>query len=610
MKEYNELILNRVDRSFRLILGFAALIAFIASAILFRADLSIIYALINFGAGLVLMAFFLLAYRIATVAKIVAVVIATAGVAVASFIGGGFSSAFLILFILSNIIAALFLSLRRSIVISCGTLVAMLVLAFYSITNNGDDIFVTWGLQFIAYILLLLALHIGVYAIKTYLSEIISKLERAVSQANKLAYHDQLTGLPNIHRFRKDVSRRMREDAAHGFIMFIKLSNLNVINSTLGQKYGNQALVEAAAVISQLKDEHTYISRIAGNEFALWLEQVSVSDLTSKFQQIQQNMADQQNRLNKKLEFYGAFAEWHKGESSYEACMQRAALTMTHVKNGNIHNLLAYEESLEKVFWRREAIKDQVEKALNNREFELYYQIKTDLRTNRVVGVEGLARWLSPELGFITPGEFIPIIESLNLSEAFGEYVIDCACSDYKHLQKKYGVGISVSVNISPSHIVNPSIIKTVEKACQRNNIPDKTLILEITEDIMIENFQRVAPILKALEASGVLFSLDDFGTGYSSLSYLTHLPIHELKIDKSFMDQITANERILILIENVVHMAREFNLTVIAEGVETKAQLEAMRQLDCHLIQGYFYGKPEPLKVCDSDKEVISYST
>ena len=196
----------------------------------------------------------------------------------------------------------------------------------------------------------------------------------------------------------------------------------------------------------------------------------------------------------------------------------------------------------------------------------------------------------------VSPAEIFPIIELVNMRKEFGDFVINRACEDFTKLQEKYNEHIKVSINISPTYIKDASIINTMKDALRKNQIPKKRLIVEITEDLLIDGIEAVREVLMNLKALSVDISLDDFGTGYSSLSYLGQFDFDEIKIDKTFIDQIDSTERANILLDNIIKLSKKFNLEIIAEGVETKEQRDRLEELGCYIIQGYYFYKPEKL--------------
>jgi len=601
MKDYNHLLQARVDKKFNIVLMTTSIVATIASVILFVADLPIVYGILNLLTALSMLVFSILADKIPTSYKIIGMILVTSVIAVASYVGGAFTSAFITLLALSNVIAVLFLRRNQSIVISLGSIGLMLSLCVYSVITHGNedllDPVLTWVLQIVAYVLFILVLQISVYATKRYLMENIEGLENAISHSNQLAYYDQLTGLPNAHQFKKVVKNQIQTHKHNGFIVLINLKNLRSINSTLGQDFGNQALISVANILSSIKLEKSIVARTSGNEFALWIDSNNEVDIQIMLSDMMKKIKEQSITIKKKLEFYISYADFIYGADNYESCLQKATLTLAYSKDHNILEPSSYKDALDVELRRKELLKDLVGDALKNDEFKLYYQAKYDSRTQEVIGVEALARWYHKDLGFISPTEFIPIIESLNMSKAFGELIIKKACLEYQQLKKKYNESLSLSVNISPSHIVEDSIIKIILDTLKEYHIPTRKFIVEITEEIMIEGIDKVLPIIDMLRSKNIKISLDDFGTGYSSLNYLTQLSLDELKIDKTFVDQIGKKEGIKYLLENIIRLSHQFKLDIIAEGVETIEQLEVLNELGCYHIQGYYYAKPEPLE-------------
>lgn len=415
-------------------------------------------------------------------------------------------------------------------------------------------------------------------------------------ETNKLAYYDQLTKLPNIYKFKQVVEEIIEEHQKNGFIFLFRLKNLSLINSTIDHEMGDMTLREVTRLLEKNFGEQSIMARTGGNEFAIWVDHLTEEDCFVKFSKISHDLENKNNSLKKKMEFNAVFAKFTYGQETFAECYQKGILTLTYAKNNNINRLLLYNEELEFHFRRNEKIKDLLEKAILDQEITLCYQGKYDLRSNQTVGVEALARWSSPELGDVLPSEFIPIVESINLSTIFGNFVIRQVCKDFKKLKEKYNKDISVSINISPSHIIEPGIINTIKESLDKYNIPAEKITIEITEDIVIQGINIVNPILKALRDKNLKISLDDFGSGYSSLNYLSQLEIDELKIDKLFIDQIEKNDRINILIESIIHLSKRLKLTVVAEGVETKKQSDILNKLGCYIVQGYYYSKPEKL--------------
>jgi diguanylate cyclase (GGDEF)-like protein len=454
----------------------------------------------------------------------------------------------------------------------------------------------TWGLQIASFILFLVVLYKSIYTIKSYLFENIEELKNSLVHINQLAYYDQLTGLPNAYKFELDIKKNIEEHKKDGYIVIINLESLSLINSTLGYETGDQALIDVKDVFLKIKEEKEVVARTGGNEFSIWIEGISEKELHRKVSLIIRELKEQSVIRKKKFEFFSAYAKFIYGEDSFEDCYRKVTLTLTHVKSNRIYKVTSYNDKIEQIIRRKEKLKDLIEDAMDKGEFTLYYQAKCDSRTGEVIGVEALARWKSKKLGMISPYEFIPLVESINMSRKFGTFVIRRACRDFSALQKKYNENIKFSINISPSHIKDKSIVHTIRNALEEYQIPVNRLIIEITEDILIEGLEEVRGILSQLKELNVKISLDDFGTGYSSLNYLAQFEFDELKIDKTFIDQIENSKRTYILLDNIIRLSDRFNLAVVAEGVETKEQCDILAELGCYTIQGYYFARPESL--------------
>jgi len=238
----------------------------------------------------------------------------------------------------------------------------------------------------------------------------------------------------------------------------------------------------------------------------------------------------------------------------------------------------------------------QIKKAIAEGEFTAAYQSKVDVKTKEVVGVEGLTRWYSETLGYVSPYEFMQIINTSYLSTKFGEYTMNLMFGDYYNLVNKYGREITLSINISPLFFLDVNFINIVKKYIEKFNLPPDQIIFEITEDVLIYDFEEVRSRIRILHDIGINISIDDFGTGYSSLSYLQEIQADELKIDKSFVDEILTDMRRYEVFSYLCKMAKAYDYNVVVEGVETLEQYEKIKNDEVNLIQGYLFSKPEKL--------------
>ncbi|KYH35358.1 phytochrome-like protein cph2 [Clostridium tepidiprofundi DSM 19306] len=251
-----------------------------------------------------------------------------------------------------------------------------------------------------------------------------------------------------------------------------------------------------------------------------------------------------------------------------------------------------YEKSIN-TSSHHKSFENEIRYALKHEQFSINYQPQVDVKTGKLVGMEALIRWFHPSKGFISPSKFIPIAEETGLISEIDDYVIRTACKQNKLWQDLGYYPIPVSVNISALQFQNPNLIKNIKDALTESCLEPKWLKIEITESTAIKNFKHSTEILKQLNDLGIKISLDDFGTGYSSLNYLTKLPIDSLKIDKSFIDEISTNNRDRAITNTVIELAHTLNLDVIAEGVEKNDQLEILSSQNCDIIQGFLFSKP-----------------
>ncbi len=596
---YSDQILQRIEEGFNKALPFAAMTAFVSSVVLCFTDIHIAFMIINFIAAVIFMLLSTFKNKIGIHTKIFIMILVACSIGIFSFIDGALNSAFITLILLANIVAVMFLSHKISIIFSSisalvfGSLI--IISRLIHIGAISEVGFVYFIVHYIVFILYLITLHISVYSIRNYLTDNLHKLSQSMVEANKLAYYDQLTGLPNAYKFKEDLHNIIGH---HGFLIIFSLKNLSTINSIYGETTGDLVLKEMVNTLRSLTEKKRYMSRINGNEFVYWInmkeENLLLSELgllMSKFYSLF-HVA----KMNKKLEFSISYTDLNNTYMPLNECYHQGIIALSFAKRNNITDIIKYNDDIKSQIIFEENIKDNLESAIRKKEIILHYQPKVDAISEKIVGVEALARWKSPVLGNISPTHFIRVIDAANMSVIFGEYIIDRALFDYPSICNKYGEDISLSINISPKHLADHNFVDYLLKRIHHYQVPYSRIVLEITEDIMIQDIDLVRDIFHTLRNRGLEISLDDFGSGYSSLNYLTNLELSELKIDKTFIDQIDGNYRISIMLENIINLSNQYGLRVVSEGVETAEQKEKLVQLGCRIIQGYYYYKPEAL--------------
>ncbi|SHH79443.1 bifunctional diguanylate cyclase/phosphodiesterase [Clostridium grantii] len=602
INKYDNMIRKKIEETFDLIIPVGIVVALVSAIAIYFSPVPKKFVIIDIIISFILLIIISLKKRISTEIKAMVTISMPIIVGVLSFVDGGFNSSGIILILLSNLISVLLLTKVKSIIVSLFSSGLFIVLWINAkLYNKGWVIHVRdaeWIIHFVVFLLVLITMQGLVATIRKYIHSNIEMIEKSAEITYKIAYYDELTGVPNQKLFKKQLAERASNGVEQGYIIFYNLKNLNLINSIYGETIGNKVLVQWANIFSDIKKESKLLARTSGNEFAIWIEKVSEKELMEwlhYMNKVFKNSFLVQN-MDKEVEFYISYACYDKRDINIEECYQRASIALTYAKKNNKSGFIEYDKSFEEIIRNDEEIKKLLQNALASEEFEMYYQKKVDARTNEIYGVEALARWILPVGGRIGPNIFIPMIERMDKSIVFGEIIVKKIFTDYKRLCIKYGKEIKVSINISPSHLMSPGFVSYLSEMIDVYEIKGENIIIEITEEVIIEGIDKVNEILKKIHELGMRISIDDFGTGYSSFSYLIKLDVDELKIDKSFIDQLGENDKINTLLEGIIYIAKGLDFNLIAEGVETREQCVNLVQLGCFIIQGYHFSKPEAL--------------
>lgn len=416
-----------------------------------------------------------------------------------------------------------------------------------------------------------------------------------------LAHHDPLTGLPNRLLFGDRLTQHLahsRRDGQMLAVMFLDLDRFKLINDTLGHNAGDLLLKEVATRLKVTLREVDTIARMGGDEFTIILADV-------KSESHAEELAGRIIEVVCKPFFIDGrelFVTASIGISLYptngldaETLVRNADTAMYRAKELGRDTYQLYTESLNTAMLERMTMEHSLRKAIEQDEFVLHYQPRVDLRTGQILGAEALVRWRHPELGLVPPNQFIPLAEETGLIVPIGEKVISAACEQNRAWHNNGLPPISIAVNVSARQFQQQDLVGTVRQILSESGLNPRFLDIELTESTLMQNPELAVEVLSDLKAMGVRISIDDFGTGYSSLSYLKRFPIDTVKIDRSFIRDITTNPDDAAIAGAVVAMAHSLNLSVIAEGVETIEQLEFLRAINCDEIQGYFISHPIP---------------
>ncbi len=425
--------------------------------------------------------------------------------------------------------------------------------------------------------------------------------QRILSQEEKilnLAYYDQLSGLPNRNMYKDYIDRRIEMDLKKAYLFLLDIKDFKFINSMLSNKFGDKIIKVVGDVLKEFQNENWMVARLSGNEFGAWIENEEEDEIKQAILFFQKRFDEELKKIefNQKFKFYISYSAFPEDGQSFEDCYKKASIALNYAKENNLDEAYKFNDDMETYIEKESQMINYVEEAINNDEFIIYYQNKVKILDNEIIGVEALARWNSKALGFVSPSVFIPIVYKSNLTTKFTKMIIEKVLSDYRSLEKKFSKDIKVSINISPLFFFEKDFIEMIKNAINSRGINPQNVIFEITEDIFINDFDAIEKIVSELKSFGVKISLDDFGTGYSSLTYIKNIKFDELKIDKSFIDNLGKDERLFELLKAIETIARTYGYEVVAEGVETAEQLRKVAEAGFDIVQGYIYSKPEPI--------------
>lgn len=438
----------------------------------------------------------------------------------------------------------------------------------------------------------------------------ITERKQAQFKMEHMAYHDSLTNLPNrvhlVERLEHEI-RRAKRHGYHGALLFIDLDHFKTINDSLGHPVGDEVLIQVAARLQNSVREEDLVARLSGDEFVVVLTvldaDISAAALRAAevADKIRQKISEPYLYDEMELRVSGSVGVvvYPDDNSSVHELIRFADTAMYQVKERGRDAIEFFNTDMADKVSQQLLMEGDLRRALQEEQFELYYQPKIDCKTGAVVGAEALLRWLHPEKGRISPADFIPVLESSGLIVEVGEWLLKEACMALGRWYKKdlWPANMKLSVNISPRQFRRKTFVEDVSRILHEHPIPDASLDMEITEGVVIQNMEETINTMVRLESLGVSFSLDDFGTGYSSISYLKSLPVSTLKIDRSFVRDIVEDQNDRVLVETIVTMGCLLGMDVVAEGVEEEAQLRLLVQYGCHSYQGFLTSPAVPIE-------------
>ncbi|TAM47215.1 MAG: EAL domain-containing protein, partial [Gammaproteobacteria bacterium] len=412
-----------------------------------------------------------------------------------------------------------------------------------------------------------------------------------------LAYHDELTGLPNRLSLEEHLQRRLARAGGVGTsLLLVALDRFRDINYTLGFQMGDRVLQHVGIRLQGLVGTNDLVARLSGGEFAVVLDKVAgIEDAQRLAHDIQRNLEAPFRIDDQPFEFGAhigiALHPQHADNSAALIRHAEAAMNHAHTVPGGIG---VYSMEFDRQNQRRLTLIGEARQALNTDQFQLYYQPKLDLKSRRVVGVEALVRWRHPEHGFISPAEFIPVIEQTALVGPFTLSVLNLGLKQAAAWHAS-GLALRMSLNLSARNLQDTQLPEQFGQLLKVWAVPPERIVLEITESALMVDPASSTKVIAQLDALGAGLSIDDYGTGYSSLSFLRQLPLDELKIDKSFVLHMDTDANDEVIVRSTVDLAHNLGFKVVAEGVETVEVLEKLGAIGCDSIQGYYISKPQP---------------
>ena len=429
----------------------------------------------------------------------------------------------------------------------------------------------------------------------------------AEAEINHLAFYDVLTRLPNRRLLIDRLNHALSAGARLGWggaLLFLDLDHFKTLNDTLGHDVGDMLLRQVADRLTDCVREGDTVARLGGDEFVVMLEDLSKHPLEAAAQaetianKILMSISQPYQLETSEYQTTASIGVvlFSENEHSQDMLLKHADIAMYQAKKMGRNTLCFFDPNMQDAINIRAALEVDLRKALDDKQFELYYQIQVD-QFGKPIGAEALIRWIHPERGLISPLEFIPLAEETGLILPIGQWVLEVACAQLASWQDMPQTqNLTLSINVSAKQFYQSTFAKQVKAAVKNGGINPMLLKLELTESIMLENIEATITKMNELKNIGVNFSLDDFGTGYSSLQYLKLLPLYQLKIDRSFVRDIAVDTSDQAIIRTVIAMADTLNLNVIAEGVETEEQRELLINCGCHVFQGFLFSRPVPI--------------
>lgn len=413
----------------------------------------------------------------------------------------------------------------------------------------------------------------------------------------QLTQLDPLTGLYNRHGFSRQLDQLMKANTPL-FMLYIDIDNFKNINDSLGHHIGDKVLQEIALRLQQLLPKNAIIGHLSGDEFAVLLtypEHENSGEIIAEQIITLVNQPFDLRYFSKRLACSIGMVQSPGNGNDARMMLQNADTAMYEAKNRGRNRLVIFSDAMSKEARMRLWLEIELQKALKNNDLEVWYQPKVNAKNFEIDGAEALVRWKHPVEGYISPAQFIPVAERSGLIEQLGRVVMREVFTTVNQWKKQQLLKGRVAINLSSQQFENPNLISFVDKLRQSTGINAADFTFELTESTVMGDGEHTIQMLNAIKNLGFALSIDDFGTGYSSLSYLARFPLDELKIDRAFIKDIDTIPKQITLIENIINLGKSLNMSVVAEGIETRQQATLLSNLNCDYIQGFHFHRPMP---------------
>jgi diguanylate cyclase (GGDEF)-like protein len=444
-------------------------------------------------------------------------------------------------------------------------------------------------------------------ASKSNLKVKLEKIENLNANLEQLAYYDRLTTLPNRIRFNEILAEEIDSAQRSGqkvALAIFDIDNLKNLNDSQGHESGDELLRQIAQRLSHFERGDVRASRFGGDEFLILIRNYEHdAELLHIVNRVQEVLREPYLVFNAELKSTVSIgvATFPEDASNLKDLLKFADIAMTDAKRRGKNTVSLFHSVMQEDLLARIVMERKMVKTLEEGGFKVFYQPQFDAESGRLRGFEALVRWFDDELGYVSPERFIPIAEETRAIIPLGDWILRTACRTLADWQRDFGFDGVVSINVSPIQLQHTLFVDDLTAAVRECGIRPGSLEVEVTEGVLIRNFDESVLLLRKIREIGVGVSLDDFGTGYSSLRYLQHLPLNALKIDKSFVANIARGMSVEFdITEAIVTLVNKLGFDTIAEGVETEAQLDVIRRIKCKTVQGFLTGRPMPREECE----------